>query len=184
MWAETLKFAKENYFNGYSDTRSVQENFNLITSFIQGFADKHIPSKNSRSVSSVPWITHEIRLPEKMQLMQKLRRQVVQKLDQNLKLYREKSKLILGGSMTSTWISWLVILRLIPRTFIGTSIVWKKTPKVPPLKKRNGSGSPNRNSRRQWSVHDVFTKSNRKAMNRNWSNQKANSALKTKTENK
>ena len=32
MRAETLKFAKERYFNGYSDTRSVQENFNLITS--------------------------------------------------------------------------------------------------------------------------------------------------------
>ena len=44
-----------------SDTRSVQENFNLITSFIQESADKHIPSKTSRSVSSVPWITPEIR---------------------------------------------------------------------------------------------------------------------------
>ena len=41
----TLKFAKERYFNGYSDTRSVQENFNLLTSFIQDSADKHIPSK-------------------------------------------------------------------------------------------------------------------------------------------
>ena len=47
--------------SGYSDTRSVQENFNLITSFIQESADKHIPSKTSRSVSSVPWITPEIR---------------------------------------------------------------------------------------------------------------------------
>ena len=61
MRAETLKFAKERYFNGYSDTRSVQENFNLITSFIQESADKHIPSKTSHSVSSVPWITPEIR---------------------------------------------------------------------------------------------------------------------------
>ena len=43
MRAETLKFAKERYFNGYSDTRSVQENFNLITSFIQESANKHIP---------------------------------------------------------------------------------------------------------------------------------------------
>ena len=31
MRAETLKFAKVRYFSGYSDTRSVQENFNLIT---------------------------------------------------------------------------------------------------------------------------------------------------------
>ena len=47
MRAETLKIAKERYFNGYSDTRSVQENFNLITSFIQESADKHnYPLKN------------------------------------------------------------------------------------------------------------------------------------------
>ena len=61
MRKDTLTFAKEKYFNGHSDTRSVQENFNLITSFIQDSADKHIPSKTSRSVSSVPLITPEIR---------------------------------------------------------------------------------------------------------------------------
>ena len=33
----------------------------MLTSFIQDSADKHIPSKTSRSVSSVPWITPEIR---------------------------------------------------------------------------------------------------------------------------
>ena len=33
----------------------------LITSFIQDSVDKHIESKISRSVSSVPWITPEIR---------------------------------------------------------------------------------------------------------------------------
>ena len=56
-----FNFTKEKYFNGYPDTRSVQENFNLITSFIQDSADKHIPSKTSRTVSLVPWITSEIR---------------------------------------------------------------------------------------------------------------------------
>ena len=61
MKADALNFAKEKYFNGYSDTRSVQDNFNLITSFIQDSVDKHIPSKTSRSVSSVPWLTPEIR---------------------------------------------------------------------------------------------------------------------------
>ena len=45
MRKDAFEFAKENYFNGHSDTRSVQENFNLITSFIQDSADKHIPSK-------------------------------------------------------------------------------------------------------------------------------------------
>ena len=61
MRKDTLEFAKEIYFNGYSDTRSVQENFDLLTSFIQDSADKHIPSKTSSSVSSVTWITPEIR---------------------------------------------------------------------------------------------------------------------------
>ena len=56
MRKETLEFAKEKYFSGHLDTRSVQENFDLLTSFI-----KHIPSKTSRSVSSIPWITPEIR---------------------------------------------------------------------------------------------------------------------------
>ena len=54
-------FAKDRYFNGYSGNRSVQDNFDLITSFSQESADKHIPSKTRRSVSSVPWITPEIR---------------------------------------------------------------------------------------------------------------------------
>ena len=56
MKADALKFAKEKYFNGYSGTRSVQENFNLITYFIQdSVAENHITSKTSRSVSSVSW---------------------------------------------------------------------------------------------------------------------------------
>ena len=49
MRSDALRFAKERYFNGYS----VQENYNLITSFIQDSADKHIPLKTSCSVSSV-----------------------------------------------------------------------------------------------------------------------------------
>ena len=61
MRKDTLEFAKEKYLNGHLDTRSVQENFDLLTSFIQDSADKHIPSKTSRSVSSIPWITPEIR---------------------------------------------------------------------------------------------------------------------------
>ena len=61
MRKDTLEFAKEKYFSGRSDTHSVQENFDLLTSFIQDSADKHIPSKTSRSVSSIPWITSQIR---------------------------------------------------------------------------------------------------------------------------
>ena len=88
MRKDTLKFAKEKYFNGHSDTRSVQENFNLITSFIQDSAVKHIRLKTSHSVSSVPWITPEIRrnIRKKMKLMQRLKRRALPKLDPNLKL--------------------------------------------------------------------------------------------------
>ena len=88
MRKDTIKFANEKYFNGHSDTRSVQENFNLITSFIQDSADKNIPSKSSRSVSSVPWITPEIRrkIRKKNELMQRLKGRAAPKLDPNLKL--------------------------------------------------------------------------------------------------
>ena len=56
MRKDTFEFAKEKYFNGHSDTRSAQENFDLLTFFIQDSADKHIPSK-----TSISWITSEIR---------------------------------------------------------------------------------------------------------------------------
>ena len=61
MRKDASDFAKDRYFNGYSENCSVQENFNLITSFIQESAKWHIPSKTSRSTSSVSWITPEIR---------------------------------------------------------------------------------------------------------------------------
>ena len=88
MRKDTLEFAKEKYFNGHSDTRSVQENFDLLTSFIQDSADKHIPSKTSRSVSSIPWITPEIRrkIRRKNKTHAKAKRQEAANFDQNLKL--------------------------------------------------------------------------------------------------
>ena len=61
MRRDSSNFAKDKYFNGHSGSRSVQENFSLITSFIQEAVYKYIPSKTSRSVASVPWITSEIR---------------------------------------------------------------------------------------------------------------------------
>ena len=43
---DAFEFAKEKYFSGHSDTRLVQEIFDMITSFIQDSADKHISIKN------------------------------------------------------------------------------------------------------------------------------------------
>ena len=65
MRKDTLEFAKEKYFNGHAVTHSIQENFDLLTSFIHNSTDKYIPSKASRSVSSIPWITPEIRRKHK-----------------------------------------------------------------------------------------------------------------------
>ena len=58
-----LQFCEKRHLSlqSYSDTRSVQENFDLLTPFIQDSADKLIPSKTSSSVSSISWITPEIR---------------------------------------------------------------------------------------------------------------------------
>ena len=88
MRKDTLEFAKEKYFSGHSDTCSVQENFDLLTSFIQDSADKHIPSKTSRSVSSIPWITPEIRrkIRRKSKTHAKAKRQAAANLAQNFKL--------------------------------------------------------------------------------------------------
>ena len=122
MRKDAFGFSKEKYFNGHSDTRSVQENLDLITSFIQDLADKHIPSKTSRSVSSVPWLTPEIRrkIGRKIKLMQKQKRQAVANLDQNM----------FGNNMICMLITWFVMLRQTPETSISTSVVRKKTPKV------------------------------------------------------
>ena len=48
MRRDSLNIAEDKYFSGHSGSRSVQENFNLITSFIQEAVDKSIPSKTSR----------------------------------------------------------------------------------------------------------------------------------------
>ena len=59
MRRDTSTFAKDRYFNGHSGSRSVQENFNIITSSIQETVDKYILSKTSRASS--PCVTSEIR---------------------------------------------------------------------------------------------------------------------------
>ena len=41
MRKDILGFAKEKYFNGHSDTRSVQVNFDLLTSFIRWINISH-----------------------------------------------------------------------------------------------------------------------------------------------
>ena len=127
MRKDTLEFEKEKYFNGHSDTHSVQENFDLLTFFIQDSADKHIPSKTSRSVSSVPWISPEIRrkIRRKNKTHAKAKKTGSSNLEHNLKRSEEKSRLMKENSTICMRITWLVMLRQTPETSIGTSIVRK-----------------------------------------------------------
>ena len=125
MRSDALKFAKERYFNGYSHSRSVQENFNLITSFIQDSADKHIPSKTSRSVSSVPWITPAIRRKIRRKNAT-LRREIKADIRKQHDLYVNN----LVGDVKAN-----------PKDFYRYINSQKKDAQgIPPLKKRNGGG--------------------------------------------
>ena len=143
MRAETLKFAKEKHFNGYSDTRSVQENFNLITSFIQESADKHIPSKTSRSVSSVPWITPEIRrkIHRKNATHAKAKKTGSAKFRSKFESLRKEIKADIR-KQHDLYVNNLVgDVKANPRDFYRYINSQKKdTQGIPPLKKRNGSG--------------------------------------------
>ena len=66
----------------------LENDFDLLTYFIQDSADKHIPSKTTRSVSSITWITPEIRrkIRRKIKPTQRQKRKAAANLDQNLKL--------------------------------------------------------------------------------------------------
>ena len=143
MWAETLKFAKEKYFNGYSDTRSVQENFNLITSFIQDSADKHIPSKTSRSVSSVPWITPAIRrkIRRKNITHAKAKKTGSAKIRSKFENLRREIKADIR-KQHDLYVNNLVgNVKANPRNFYRyINSQRKDTQGIPPLKKKNGSG--------------------------------------------
>ena len=120
-------FAKDKYFNGYSDNRSVQENFDLITSFIQESAEKHFPSKTSRSTPSFPWITPEIRrkIRRRNRTHAKAKKTGSRKLREKFESLRKEIK------ADDLYVNnWLVILRLIPETSTSTLIVKRKTRKV------------------------------------------------------
>ena len=129
--------------DGYSDNRSVQENFDLITSFIQESAEKHIPSKTSRSTSSVPWITPEIR----RKIRRRTRTHAKAKKTGSSKLKAKFESLIREIKADVTKQHDLFVNNLVgdikanPRDFYRYINSQKKdTQGIPPLKRRNGSG--------------------------------------------
>ena len=143
MRKDTLKFSNEKYFNGHSATRSVQEKFTLITSFIQNSADKHIPSKTSRSVSSVPWITPEIRrkICKKNETHTKAKRTGSATIRSKFETLRREIKADIM-KQNDQYVNNLVgDVKANPRDFYRYINSQKKdTQGIPPLKKRQGSG--------------------------------------------
>ena len=131
MRKDASDFAKDKYFNGYSDNRSVQENFDLITSFIQESAEKHIPSKTSRPTSSVPWITPERRrkIRRRNRTHAEAKKTGSSKLRAKFESLRKEIKADVK-KQHDLYVNNLVILRQIPETSTGTLIVKRKTLKV------------------------------------------------------
>ena len=132
MRNDTLNFAKEVYFSGHSDTRSVKKlQFDYI--FHSRFSLLHISSKTSRSVSSVPWITPENkkkRFARKVELMQKLKRPAIRSKFETLRReikadIRKHHDLYLNNLVGD--------VKANPRDFYRYINSQKKIPKVFPL---------------------------------------------------
>ena len=66
----------------------------FVNSFIQDSADKHIPLKTSRSVSSIPWITPEIKrkIRRKNKTHAKAKKTSSSKLKSNFETLRRETK--------------------------------------------------------------------------------------------
>ena len=141
MRKDASDFAKDRYFSGYSDNRSVQENFDLITSFIQESADKNIPSKTSRSVSSVPWITPEIR--RKIRRRNKTHAKAKKTGSSKLRSKFETSRREIKADVKKQHDLYVnnLVGDINPRDFYRYINGQKKdTQGIPPLKRRNGNG--------------------------------------------
>lgn len=61
MRHKTDLFAKDQYFNGHQNRRSVNENWSMIKRHILNVTETHIPSKTTKTRKQPPWISHRIR---------------------------------------------------------------------------------------------------------------------------
>ena len=138
----------------------------MITSFIQDSADKHIPSKTSRSVSSVPWITPEIRrkIRKKNETHAKAKRTGSAKIRSKFETLRREIKADIR-KQHDLYVNNLVgDVKANPRDFYRYINSQKKdTQGIPPLKKRQGSGLAQSDFEKASEFNgqftDVFTKS-------------------------
>ena len=116
----------------------------MITSFIQESADKHIPSKISRSVSSVPWITPEIRrqIRRRNKTQAKAKKTGSRKRISKFETLRREIKADVK-KQHNLYVNNLVAvdIKANPRDFYRYINGQKRdTQCIPPLKSRNGNG--------------------------------------------
>ena len=143
MKKDTLEFAEEKYFSGHPDTSSALENFDLLTSFIQDSADKHIPSKTNRSVSSIPWITPEIKkeIRRKNKTYVKAKKTDSSKLRSKFETLRREIKADVR-KQHDLYVNNLVgdVKANLRDFYLYINSQKKDTQGIPPLKRKNGKG--------------------------------------------
>ena len=111
----------------------------MITSFIQDSADKYIPSKTSRSVSSIPWITSEIRRRNKTHA--KAKKTVSSKLRPKFETLRREIKAEVRKQHYLYVNNLVGDVKANPRDFYRYINSQKKdTQGIPSLKRKNGKG--------------------------------------------
>ena len=142
---------------GYSDSRSVQENFNLITSFIQDSADKHIPSKASRSVSPVLWIIPE--LEERLNATHaKAKKSGSAKIRAKFETLRREIKADIRKQHDLYVNNLLGDVKANLKDFYRDINSQRKDAQgIPPLKKKNGSGVAQSESEKAAEFYGPFT---------------------------
>ena len=156
----TFEFAKEKYFNGHSDTRSAQENFDLLTSFIQDSADKHIPSKTSRSVSSILWVTPKIRrkIRRKNKTHAKAKQTDNSKLRSKFETLRREIKADVRKQHDLYLNNLVGDVKANPRDFYRyINSQRKDTQGIPPLKRKNGKDVAQSDLEKAEEFNDQFT---------------------------
>ena len=124
-------------------TRILVQHRRTLISFIQDSADKHIPSKTSRSVSSIPWITPEIRrkIRRKNKTHAKAKNTGSSKLRSKFETLRREIKADVR-KQHDLYVNNLVgDVKANPRDFYRYINSQKKdTQGIPPLKRKNGKG--------------------------------------------
>ena len=131
----------------------------MLTSFIQDLADKHIPSKTSKSVSSIPWITPEIR-----RKIRRKNRTHAKAKKTGSSIFRSKFETLREIKADVRKQHDLNVNKLVgdvkanPRDFYRYVNSQKKdTQGIPPLKRKNGKGVAQSDLEKgrgiQWSVY-------------------------------